>query len=105
MFPDRQRVDVGVTGVSCASANWEATLPVPGGDACDIPPPRGLCASMVVYRCQEAPIGRLTREKDVFFLGADFDVPGAKCLPTRFVIEILGVRLTSLKHPAALTNR
>ncbi|ODM15188.1 hypothetical protein SI65_09427 [Aspergillus cristatus] len=31
---------------------------------------------MVVYRCQEAPIGRLTREKDVFFLGADFDVPG-----------------------------
>ena len=22
---------------------------------------------MVVYRCQKAPIGRLTREKDVFF--------------------------------------
>ncbi|OJJ78433.1 uncharacterized protein ASPGLDRAFT_62541 [Aspergillus glaucus CBS 516.65] len=29
---------------------------------------------MVVYRCQKAPIGRLTREKDVFLLGADFDV-------------------------------
>ena len=28
---------------------------------------------MVVYRCQEAPISRLTREKDVFFLGANFD--------------------------------
>lgn len=33
---------------------------------------------MVVYRCQKAPIGRLTREKDVFFVGADFGVPGAK---------------------------
>lgn len=76
IFPDRQRVGVGVTGISCVSASWEATLPTPGGDACDIPPPQSLCASMVVYRCQEAPIGRLTREKDVFFLGADFDVPG-----------------------------
>ena len=37
---------------------------------------------MVVYRCQEAPIGLLTREKDVFFLGADFDVPGAKLVNT-----------------------
>lgn len=41
-----------------------------------IPPPLRLCASMVVYRCQEAPIGRLTRKKDMFFLGADLDVPG-----------------------------
>ena len=69
---------IGVAGVSCVSANWEATLPTPGGDACHIPPPWGLSASMVVYRCQKAPVGRLTREKDVFFLGADFDVPGAK---------------------------
>ncbi|ODM21421.1 hypothetical protein SI65_02265 [Aspergillus cristatus] len=76
-FPDRQRVGVGVAGISCVSVIWEATLPTPGGDACDIPPPRGLRASMVVYRCQKAPIGRLTREKYVFFLGADFDVPSA----------------------------
>jgi len=33
---------------------------------------------MVVYRCLEAPIGQMTREKDVFSLGADFGVPGAK---------------------------
>ena len=78
MFSGRQRVGVGVTGISCVSANREATLPTLGGDACATPPPRGLGASMVVYRCQEAPIGQLTRYKDVFFVGADFDVPGAK---------------------------
>jgi len=40
----------------------------------------GLSAFMMVYRCQKTPVGRLTRGKDVFFLGAHFGVPGAKFL-------------------------
>lgn len=46
---DRQWVGVGVSGISSASARWEATLPTLGGDACDTPP-WGLKASMAVYR-------------------------------------------------------
>lgn len=32
----------------------------------------------MVYRGQEVSTGRLTYEKDVFLLGADFDVLGVK---------------------------
>ena len=38
IFPDRQRVGVGVTGMPCVSTSWEATLPT--------------YVSMAVYRCQ-----------------------------------------------------
>lgn len=68
----------GVWHIQC-SARWEATLPTLGGDACDTPP-WGLKASMAVYRVQESSISQLTREKDLFFLGADFEVPRAKLL-------------------------
>lgn len=74
---DPQWVGVGVSGISGVPASWEATLPTPGVTRV-IYHHHGVSASMVVYRCQEAPISRLTREKDVFFLGAGFDIPGAK---------------------------